>query len=483
MSVIFHRIIELACIIGIVSGVRLMNSPKTARTGNLLGAACMLIAIITTMISNEIVSLNILWISLVFGAVIGYFLAVHVTMTRIPQLVALLNGSGGAASAIVAFVVLAGSSATISGITKFTGAVALVVGSVTLGGSLVAAAKLDGKITTLPIILRGHFILNLLTLTVTVILIPLATFSSSSTATTLSVLLILTSLIFGILFSIRVGGADMPIAISLLNSLSGIAAATVGLAISNLLLVVVGAIVGSAGIVLTQIMCRAMNSSVLDVLMGKTALSTPAQTAANSIQQDDSTQTARSTQTAENISDAMNKTVSIIGAAEKIIIVPGYGMALAQAQVQLKQLFTILEDRGKQVKFAIHPVAGRMPGHMNVLLAEVEVPYDKLYPMEAINPEFKETDVALVVGANDVVNPAARTAEGTPIYGMPVLNVDEADYVIICNKDIFPGYAGVNNPLYLPRQNTIVLLGDAAKTLSDLLEKLQQEQHYAAGFS
>jgi NAD(P) transhydrogenase subunit beta len=442
----------------------------------------MLIAIITTMISNEIVTLNILWISLAFGAVIGCFLAVYVTMTRIPQLVALLNGSGGAASAIVAFVVLAGSSAAISGITKFTGAVALVVGSVTLGGSLVATAKLDGKITTLPIILRGHFILILLILTVTVILIPLATFSSSIT-TTLSVLLILTSLIFGILFSIRVGGADMPIAISLLNSLSGIAAATVGLAISNLLLVVVGAIVGSAGIVLTQIMCHAMNSSVLDVLMGKTALSTPAQTAANSIRQDGSTQTARSTPTAENTSDAMNKTVSIIGAAEKIIIVPGYGMALAQAQVQVKQLFTILEDRGKQVKFAIHPVAGRMPGHMNVLLAEVEVPYDKLYPMEAINPEFKETDVALVVGANDVVNPAARTAEGTPIYGMPVLNVDEADYVIICNKDTFPGYAGVNNPLYLPRRNTIVLLGDAGKTLSDLLEKLQQEQHYAAGFS
>ena len=451
-----------------------MNSPKTARTGNLLGAACMLIAIITTMISNEIVSLNILWISLVLGAVIGCLLAVYVTMIRIPQLVALLNCSGGAASAIVAFVVVTSSSAAISGITGFSGAIALVIGSVTFGGSLVAVAKLDGKITSLPIILRGHFILNLLTLIGIVILIPLVTISSSNTATILSVLLIFISLIFGILFSIRIGGADMPIAISLLNSLSGIAAATVGLAISNLLAVAVGAIVGSAGIVLTQIMCRAMNSSILDVLMGKTVLPSSRKITPNATGQDFSRQTSQSTLTEENISAALNKAVAILGAAKKIIIVPGYGMALAQAQTQVKQLLNLLEEKGKQVKFAIHPVAGRMPGHMNVLLAEVEVPYDKLYSMEAINPEFKDTNVALVIGANDVVNPAAKTAEGTPIYGMPVLNVDDVeDYVIICNKDTCPGYAGVNNPLYLPRQNIILLLGDAAETLSTLLEKLQ----------
>lgn len=472
MSAISYEIVELVCIVGIVSGIRLMNSPRTARTGNLLGAACMLIAIITTMIGNEIVSLNILGIPLVLGAVIGCLLAVYVTMTRIPQLVALLNGSGGAASAIVAFVVLAGSSAAISGIARLAGAIALVVGSVTFGGSLVAAAKLDGKMTPLPIILRGHFILNLLTLIGTVILIPLVTISSSNTVTMLLVLLILISSIFGILFSIRVGGADMPIAISLLNSLSGIAAATVGLATLNLLLVAVGAIVGAAGIVLTQIMCRAMNSSILDVLRGKTALSTATQVSLGSAGGDSFQQTSRSTPTAEDISAALAEATAIIGAAKKMIIVPGYGMALAGAQVQVKQLLAILEARGKQVKFAIHPVAGRMPGHMNVLLAEVEVPYDKLYPIEDINPEFKETDVALVVGANDVVNPAARTAEGTPIYGMPILSVDEADYVIICNKDTCPGYAGVNNPLYLPRQNTILLLGDAAENLCNLLEKL-----------
>jgi len=472
MSAISYEIIELFCIVGIVLGIRLMNSPRTARTGNQLGAACMLIAIITTMISNEIVSLNMLWISLVLGSAIGCLLAVYVTMTRIPQLVALLNGSGGAASAIVAFVVLGGSSAAIPGIARLAGAIALVVGSVTSGGSLVAAAKLDGKITPLPVILKGHFILNLLTLIGTVMLIPLVTIGSSNTVTMLSVLLILISIIFGILFSIRVGGADMPIAISLLNSLSGIAAATVGLATLNLLLVAVGAIVGSAGIVLTQIMCRAMNSRILDVLSGKTALSTATQVAPESAVGDFFQQTSRSTPTAEDVSAVLDKAAAIIGAAQKIIIVPGYGMALSRAQVQVKQLLAILEARGKEVKFAIHPVAGRMPGHMNVLLAEVEVPYDKLCPMEAINSEFKETDVALVVGANDVVNPAARTAEGTPIYGMPVLSVDEADYVIICNKDTCPGYAGVNNPLYLPRQNTILLLGDAAETLGNLLEKL-----------
>jgi len=475
MLVTFYRLIDLVCVLGIVLGIRLMSSPKTARTGNLLGAACMLIAIIATMINNEIVSLKILWISMIFGAFVGCLLALYVIMTQMPQLVALLNGFGGAASAIIAFVILAGSTTAISGIARFIGAIALVIGSVTFSGSLVAVAKLDGRMTPLPIILRGHFMFNLLTLVAIVILIPLLTVTSSNTATMLSVLSILISLIFGVLFAIRVGGADMPITISLLNSLSGIAAATVGLATSNLLLVAVGAIVGSAGIILTQIMCHAMNSSILEVLTGKTALSTASPTVLNSVDQDSSPKTSQSMLTVEDISANLNKAAVIIGAAKKIIMVPGYGMALAQAQFNIKQLLDKLELRGKQVKFAIHPVAGRMPGHMNVLLAEAEIPYDKLYPMEAINHEFKEADLVIAVGANDVVNPAARTAEGTPIYGMPVLNADEADHIIICNKDTCPGYAGVNNPLYEKRENTILLLGDAAETLTNLLEKLQEE--------
>ena len=437
-----------------------------------MGAACMLTSIIVIMVSNQVISLHVLWISLALGADMGCLLAIYVTMTWIPQLVALLNGSGGAASSLVAFVILNGSEAAISGFARFVAAVALVIGSVTFGGSLVAFAKLDGKINPLPVVLRGHFLLSPLTLMGTAILIPLVTISSSNTAPVLSLPLIVISLMLGVLFSIRVGGADMPIAISLMNSLSGLAAATVGLATSSPFVVAVGATVGSAGIVLTRAMCRAMNSSILDVLRGKTARSAPTQMNLGSVDQALSPPTCRNTATAEVTSNALNKALTIISAAKKIIIVPGYGMALAQAQAQVKQLLARLEAKGKQVKFAIHPVAGRMPGHMNVLLAEVEVPYDKLYPIEAINPEFKETDVALVVGANDVVNPAARTAQGTPIYGMPVLSVDEANHVIICNRDTCAGYAGVNNPLYLPRQNVVALLGNATETLGALLERL-----------
>ena len=465
---IYYKLLDLACVIGIVFGIRLMNSPETARRGNLIGAVSILIAISATMIGSQIIHLKALWISMALGSIIGSLLAVYVTMTQMPQLVALLNGFGGAASAIVALVVLTGAAVNISGIAKLPGVLALVIGSITFSGSLVAVAKLDGRITPLPVILRGHFILNLLALIVIGIFIPIVILAPSGTAAIFSVLSMLVSLIFGILFVVRIGGADMPIAISLLNSLSGIAAATVGLATANLLVVAVGAIVGSAGIVLTKIMCRAMNSSILDVLMGKTTLS-KTQITSGSVGPDISSQNV---QTTETIAAAVDKAAAIIRAAKKIIIVPGYGMALAQAQAQLKSLLDAFEQKGKKVKFAIHPVAGRMPGHMNVLLAEVEVPYDKLCPMEDVNPEFEETDVALVVGANDVVNPASKTAEGTPIYGMPVLNVSEADYVIICNKDTRPGYAGVNNPLYLPNKNIILILGDAAETLDKLLEKL-----------
>ncbi len=468
MPAFIYKLIDLFCVLGIVLGIKLMSSPKTARKGNLIGAACMLTAIAATMVGNQIISQKVLWISMALGAAVGWFLAVYVTMTRMPQLVALLNGFGGAASAIVAFVVITGTNIDISAVAKFTGALAMVVGSITFSGSIVAVAKLDGKITPLPVVLKGHFILNLLSLFALAILVPLLTFAPYSAATILSIMSILISLIFGVLFAIRIGGGDMPITISLLNSLSGIAAATVGMATSNLLVVAVGAVVGSSGIILTQIMCRAMNSSIVKVLTGKTALSTAAQTPLSSAGRDSPAKPL----TAENISDVIDEAVAVIRKAKKIIIVPGYGMALAQAQVQVKQILDKLESQGKNLKFAIHPVAGRMPGHMNVLLAEVEVPYEKLCPMENVNPEFSRTDLVIVIGANDVINPAARTAEGTPIYGMPVLNVDRAKHLIICNKDTAPGYAGVNNPLYESRKNTTLILGDAAETLRKLLEKL-----------
>lgn len=468
MPPFIYKIIDLVCVLGIVFGIKLMSSPKTARKGNLIGAACMLTAVVVTMVGNQIISQKLLWISMAIGAAIGWFLAVYVTMTRMPQLVALLNGFGGAASAIVAFVVMTGNNINISPVSQFTAALAMVVGSITFSGSIVAVAKLDGIITPLPVVLKGHFILNLITLFALVLIVPILTFAPYRAAAVLSVMSILISLIFGVLFAVRIGGGDMPITISLLNSLSGIAAATVGLATANLLVVAVGAVVGSAGIILTQIMCRAMNSSLLKVLTGKTALSKDAQKNISSKPPDSKGKPLP----AQNISDALDEAVDVIRHAENIIVVPGYGMALAQAQLQVKQMLDRLESQHKKLKFAIHPVAGRMPGHMNVLLAEVDVPYEKLCPMEDVNPQFSQTDLVIVVGANDVINPAARTAEGTPIYGMPVLNVDRAGHLIICNKDTAPGYAGVNNPLYEQRDNTILILGDAADTLAKLLEKL-----------
>ena len=463
-----YKIIDLICVLGIVFGIKLMSSPKTARKGNLIGATCMLTAVAVTMVGNQIISQKLLWISMAIGAAIGWFLAVYVTMTRMPQLVALLNGFGGAASAIVAFVVMTGNNINISPVAEFTAALAMVVGSITFSGSIVAVAKLDGIITPLPVVLKGHFILNLIALFALAVIVPILTFAPYRAAAILSVMSILISLIFGVLFAVRIGGGDMPITISLLNSLSGIAAATVGLATANLLVVAVGAVVGSAGIILTQIMCRAMNSSLLKVLTGKTALSKDAQKNISSPTSDSKDKPLPP----QNLSDALDEAVEVIKQAENIIVVPGYGMALAQAQLQVKQMLDRLESQHKKLKFAIHPVAGRMPGHMNVLLAEVDVPYEKLCPMEDVNPQFSQTDLVIVVGANDVINPAARTAEGTPIYGMPVLNVDRAGHLIICNKDTAPGYAGVNNPLYEQRDNTTLILGDAADTLAKLLEKL-----------
>ena len=278
----------------------------------------------------------------------------------------------------------------------------------------------------------------------------------------LSLLILLAAFGFGVLFTIRIGGADMPITISLLNSLSGLAASIAGFALRNPLLVVAGAIVGAAGLVLTQHMCRAMNRSLLNVLTGRTTAGPQAPVEAGA-------QGAPAARTDE-ARPAPSVAVTL-AQAHTVVIVPGYGMALSQAQRQVKDLSDELEARGKEVRFAIHPVAGRMPGHMNVLLAEVDVPYNKLCEMDAINPEFEQTDLVVVVGANDVINPAAATAVGTPIYGMPILHVTDAKRIIICNKDTQPGYAGVDNPLYT-HDNVTLLLGDAKETVARLAGEL-----------
>ena len=445
-----------------------MNSPRTAVKGNLLGAFGMLGAIIVTLMSNAILGYGVLWISLAVGGIIGYVLAINITMIKMPQLVALLNGIGGGASTVTAFVVLTASFSNNNTMARFAAGLAMVVGGVTFSGSMISAAKLDNRITQKPVVLNGHAFLLIANVLLMVILIVFITLGFERKTGLLSIITVMVTLLLGVLFTIRIGGSDMPVTISLLNSFSGLAGSIAGFAVNNPLLVTVGAIVGSAGLILTRIMCHAMNRTLLEVLTGKTTLSSLKPATSKDMNDVSTDRNLKEF----NINDKKKnflKAVSFLRQADKIVFVPGYGMALSQAQSKVKQLSDILEKHGKEVKFAIHPVAGRMPGHMNVLLAEVDVSYDKLYEMNDINPTFKETDIVIVVGANDVVNLAATTAEGTPIYGMPILRVNEAKHIVIFNKDTDPGYSGVDNPLY-EKGNVTLILGDASQTVGELVE-------------
>ena len=449
----------------VLLGIKWMSSPKTAVRGNRLSAFSMLAAIVLVLWRNNILNASLLWIAMAIGSVVGYIMSVRATMIQMPQMVALLNGLGGGASALVALAEIIDSYGSLPAFNKIAGQLGLIVGGLTFSGSLIAAAKLDRRMTQKPIVLRNHNLLLNGSIIVMLILAAL-TLGMESAALPVSLLILVLSLTYGVLFAIRVGGADMPITISLLNSFSGLAGSIVGFTISEPLLVAVGAIVGASGLILTQIMCKAMNRSLANVLSG--AIAAPPKEAKGKAPAAQKPQ-----QVAPEPENPEKKTPGeVLAEAKKVIIVPGYGMALAQAQSQVKQLMDILEDRGTEVKFAIHPVAGRMPGHMNVLLAEVDVPYEKLCEMDDINPEFAETDVAIVVGACDVVNPAANTAEGTPIYGMPVLDVDKAKHVIVCNLDTNPGYSGVDNPLY-EMDHVYMLLGDAKQTLDMLIQNLR----------
>jgi NAD(P) transhydrogenase subunit beta len=466
---VIYDIVGLCLAVGIIYGIRLMNSPATAVRGNLLGAGCVFAAIVFTLLSEGVLSSAMVWWSLTAGTVAGVLLAVKVSMTRIPQLVSLFNGLGGGASAIVAMNILLQQKTNMSAWGRYTAGVALVTGAITLSGSLIASAKLDEKMPQKPIVLKYHRLIIWALLCSIGGIVIAAGFLPNHLLSTLAVLQLVLALAFGCAFAIRIGGADMPITISLLNSLSGLAAAITGFAISNSLLVTIGAVVGAAGLLLTRIMCRAMNRSLIDVL---TSNRLPAINSNGPINKDIERE-ARSN--FEKSEPAGPKSIDekalgrLIAKAGKVVFVPGYGMALAQAQNKIKGLYDKLQAQGKDVKFAIHPVAGRMPGHMNVLLAEVDIPYERLCQIDDINPEFKNTDLVIVVGANDVINPAANTAEGTPIYGMPILNVSEAGHIIICNKDTKAGYAGVDNPLYQNKENVTLLLGDASQTLEILI--------------
>ena len=457
----------------VMVGIALMSKVRYASLGNSLSALAILAGIVFTLLTKEnnatpIITAWTLYPSLAIGALIGGLFATRVKMIQMPQLVALLNGLGGGASALVGILSVAGIGERLAAtaFSNFTGYLAIGIGLITLVGSLVAAGKLHRLLPQKPQVWAFHSMATVLSLVVMAILILIGTFSQYEGMPVFWLIagVAIFSSLFGLYFSIRVGGADMPITISLLNSLSGVAGAIAGMAIGDVLLVAVGGIVGASGLLLTQIMCRAMNRSLLSILLGtKKKVAAPAPPSV-----------ATASPAAAPKIEVKKTPGEVLSTAKRVIIVPGYGMALAQAQHEVKQLADALRKGGAEVRFAIHPVAGRMPGHMNVLLAEANVPYDDLFEMEAINDDFAKVDAAIVIGANDVLNPAARNAEGTPIYGMPVLNVDQAPYVVICNYDLKPGYAGVENPLYTREEGVTLLTGDAKETVSALLADYQK---------
>ncbi len=459
----------------VLLGISMMSKVKTALWGNLLSCACMAAAIVLTIVRYDF-SGKWLWllVGLVPAAIAGAILAKRVKMIEMPQTVAILNGFGGAASALVAAVTLTDGKA-IGAFEAVTAGIALIIGMVTLLGSILAAGKLAKWFNQRPVILKGHTGLVLICGILAVLcVLPLVTCQGDNGKLILFTLLCAALAgAFGWLFVLRVGGADMPITISLLNSLSGVAGGIAGMAIGEPLLVAVGGIVGASGLILTEVMCRAMNRKLSAILTGATTVSA-APKAAEPAPVEAEKEEAPVEEAAPVVDKAAEeqKVFDAFKAAQNVIIVPGYGMALSQAQYAVRELKDALEAHGAKVRFAIHPVAGRMPGHMNVLLCEVDIPYEDLFQMEDINDDFKDADVTLVIGANDVMNPAANTAEGTPIYGMPVLNVGDCKNVVICNFDLNPGYAGVPNPLYERTEGVALLIGDAKESLTKLKEML-----------
>ena len=462
----------------VLLGISMMSKVKSALWGNLLSCACMAAAIVLTIIRYDF-SGKWLWllVGLVPAAIAGAILAKKVKMIEMPQTVAILNGFGGAASAFVAADTLTAGKA-IGAFEAVTAGIALVIGMVTLLGSILAAGKLAKWFNQCPVILKGHKTWVLLAGILAVLcILPLVLCQGNNGQLILFTLLCaVLAGAFGWLFVLRVGGADMPITISLLNSLSGVAGGIAGMAIGEPLLVAVGGIVGASGLILTEVMCRAMNRKLSAILTGATTVSAvPKATDPVHEEKEEPAEEAAPVEEATPVVDKEaeeKKVFEAFKAAKNVIIVPGYGMALSQAQYAVRELKDALEAHGATVRFAIHPVAGRMPGHMNVLLCEVDIPYEDLFQMEDINDDFKAADVTLVIGANDVMNPAANTAEGTPIYGMPVLNVGDCGHVIICNFDLNPGYAGVPNPLYERTEGVALLIGDAKESLNKLKEML-----------
>jgi NAD(P) transhydrogenase subunit beta len=449
-----------------IIGIKLLASPKTARLGNLVAATGMLIALLTLhkptgdYIWSQGWSFNytLIAIGTVIGLIIGAIGAYSVKMTAMPQMVALFNGLGGGAAALVASLEFQRGAHSLAGITAFIAGsmlFATLIGSLSFSGSIIAYLKLEGKFEK-PHTFPGQNILNGLILLVIFGLCGWLTFNASGGNATMAFIVMFSlSLFFGVAMVMPIGGADMPVVISLLNSFTGLAVAADGFAINNLAMVVAGTLVGSSGTLLTLLMCKAMNRPVTNVLFGAFGSSGGAQASAAGV-----VGTVKPIQADE--------VALLLAYAQRVVIVPGYGMAVAQAQHSVRELSDELGKRGVEVQFAIHPVAGRMPGHMNVLLAEANVPYDQLIEMEAINPSMDRVDVCLVIGANDVVNPAAREDKSSPIYGMPIIDADHCKTVIVMKRSMAAGFAGIENHLFY-KDNTRMLFGDAKASLNALV--------------
>ncbi len=446
-----------------ILGLKQLSHPKTAPRGNQTAAVGMLIAIVATLIYKDVIDYTLIIAGIIIGGGIGAYAAKKVEMTAMPQMVAIFNGFGGGASVLVAtaeFYRLVSGMETIPGFTMATIGLSIIIGGITFTGSIVAFAKLQGLMRGAPILFKGQQFINSILLIGTVALTILAVLVGAAAGPyVLGIIAI--ALVLGYMFVIPIGGADMPVVISLLNSFSGIAAAATGFVLANNALIISGSLVGASGIILTDIMCKGMNRTIWNVLFagfGGDDL--------------DPGEGGGATTTKPVKSYEPEDTVVIFENARQVVVVPGYGMAVAQAQHAVHELEKVLEKKGVKVKYAVHPVAGRMPGHMNVLLAEANVPYDNLFDLDQINPEFEETDVALVIGANDVVNPAARHDKSSPIFGMPILDVDRARTVFVLKRSMNPGFAGIENELFY-NDNTIMLFGDAKDTVSKLVAELK----------
>lgn len=434
-----------------IFGLKLLSHPSTARKGNLLSAIGMLIAIVVTLLDQRILSFEVIFGSIVVGSLIGTFAAKKVEMTAMPELVSLFNGIGGLASLCVAYATIVGTT-QLSTFGLIVSLMALFIGGITFSGSVVAWAKLSERIVGRPIVFRGQVVANIL------VVLSIAAVSyfvvNQPSEPNWHLAAIGLALLFGIMLVIPIGGADMPVVISLLNSYSGLAACAAGFALENNLLIVAGALVGASGIILTNIMCKAMNRSLVNVL-----ISGFQPVVSNDMQIE-----------GEVKSLSAEDAFYVLEAAQNVLVIPGYGMAVAQAQHTMKELHLLLEKNDAEVSYAIHPVAGRMPGHMNVLLAEADVSYEQLFEMDEINPRIELFDVAIVIGANDVVNPAAREMKGSPIYGMPVINADLAKNVFVLKRGMAAGFAGIDNPLFF-KPNCRMIFGDAKETLGNLVRQ------------